>query len=157
MAKKIKSICIDEDLVEHIEMQRRDYSFSFSDWVNATYRYHFLSVEGLVKEIEKKTREMDDLRTRLKKAKAAAVKIGKILSKNEINFILKVPILIKERKDWDSIRKRFNITFNKHLELSEFQMLVRQYDRDRNQKLQEKIAFHKRTKKKGRRQKGGRK
>ena len=143
MGRVIKSISVSEEINKHIENQRKEYGFDLSAWFNQIYQYNFMSIDGMVKEIEKKSNEINELKERINKAKGMAKNIGKILNYNEINFILKVPILIKDGKEWNAIRRRFNSDFNRDIELTEFQELVRQYDEDRDRKLKSKICFHK--------------
>jgi len=141
MSKRIKSICLDEEVYESIEEQRKKYKFDLSAWVNDTYKLSFLSVEGIVKLIEQKYQEAEELKNKLNLAKEKLLEIGLILNRNEINFILKIPHLIKEGKEWSPILHRFNIEFNRHLKLIELQQLVYEYDEERKKALVDKIKY----------------
>lgn len=124
MTRQHKTINLDPEVTAHIREKKKECGFNFSDWVNLTYKDSFMSVQS-------KQQAISDLKSRLAKleeeVKVAMEKdetYSDIISETEKRFMLQVPRLIQEGKEWGPLTTRFNSSFSRHFTVGQFMKVV---------------------------------
>ena len=130
--KDQKTVRLEKDILDDIRKKARESGFNFSEWVSNEYRNKFMSINSKKAEIESYQKKIFQLENEINDIfeREETVKSG--LGRNEKRFLLSVPILIKEGKEWKALCNRFNITFSKSFSLDQFKKNVKYLERKNN-------------------------
>lgn len=109
MVKVHRTITIDKSVDANI----KERGINFSEWVEKEWANQFMNIDTLKEEI--KTRE---IMIKEMQEKRKAYLAG--LSRSEKRYLLDVPRLVKEGKEYTALLARFNNTFNKIWDIKTF-------------------------------------
>ncbi len=132
MKKCHRTISMHIDVDQDIKKRILEYNFNFSEWVQREYRHAFMSVDHKKQEIKDLQDQITKLNQEINKIelKQEVYKLG--FTEQEKRYFADVPRLLSEGKDWNPLRKRFNLAYHKNLSMEEFKKNVSYYDRNKN-------------------------
>lgn len=124
MGKGHKTISMDNRIIKDIKKRKNSYGFNFSDWVTSEYIKQFLSIMKKKDEIIESNQKISLLEKEIKDIgeRKEAYKAG--FSRAEKRFLLDVPRLINEGKEWKPLMRRFGIMFGREMDLKQFKRIV---------------------------------
>lgn len=124
MEKKITTVYIDKDILEH----RSKFKICLSEWINKNYREHFLSLKSKVDQLEEIHGRMLDLKDEIAVLRERTEIVERGLTISERRFLSTVRSLLREGKEITHIWRRFNSEFNRCFTFDEFASLVDFYE-----------------------------
>lgn len=114
MVKIQKMLSLDKEIFEHIQKS----NINFSEWVSREWTKQFMSEDLILDKIKELNKELEDMHQRKE-----ALQVG--ITSSEKRFLLDIPRLIADGKDWSALKDRFNIMFNRSYDLSTFKKTVK--------------------------------
>ena len=124
MTKKISTVYVETAISDYC----KENNINLSVWLNNKFSDEFLNIEA-------KKKELGELQQKIAKISQDLVDFAKNnacfprnLTKNQENYLRKVPKKVKEGYDIFAMNKYFNETYDVNYSVKEFKNLVKQFE-----------------------------
>lgn len=129
--KVVKTFSFDEDVIEH--SKGNVLISSFSEWCSERYREEFMNVESLSYKFESLNKQLDFVRSSLKKLKEEEKdSLGVLFSDVELSWIRDVGVDRISRTTFEGVYKFFVSKFNRvDVGRRQFRVVVDRFKKER--------------------------